>query len=103
VVICVAYGRTSKNSKNNSANFNLTAIVIGYRVTKDLVLGDQAFETPYSWELKTLKKKLIKKRLTIGLSQPEIERLEAYCKETGRNYSDVIRECIRKLKPSLGS
>ncbi|PSF38679.1 CopG family transcriptional regulator [Aphanothece hegewaldii CCALA 016] len=50
-----------------------------------------------------MKKKLIQKRLTIGLSQPEIERLDAYCKETGRNYSDVIRECIRKLKPSFGS
>jgi hypothetical protein len=44
-----------------------------------------------------VKKKLIDKRLTIGLSQPEIEQLEAYCQTTGRSYTDVIRECIRNL------
>jgi hypothetical protein len=44
-----------------------------------------------------VKKKLINKRLTIGLSQPEIEQLEAYCQKTGRSYTDVIRECVRNL------
>jgi hypothetical protein len=44
-----------------------------------------------------MKKKLINKRLTIGLSQPEIEQLEAYCQTTGRSYTDVIRECVRNL------
>jgi predicted DNA binding CopG/RHH family protein len=60
--------------------------------------GDKSCQASYSEDLKILKKKLIKKRLTIGLSEPDIEKLEAYCKVTGRNYSDVIRECIRKLK-----
>jgi hypothetical protein len=44
-----------------------------------------------------VKKKIIKKRITVGFSQPEIEQLEAYCKVTGRSYTDVIRECIRNL------
>jgi hypothetical protein len=45
----------------------------------------------------TVKKKLIEKRITIGFSKPEIERLEAYCQITGRSYTDVIRECVRNL------
>ncbi|AFY76782.1 Ribbon-helix-helix protein, copG family [Pleurocapsa sp. PCC 7327] len=44
-----------------------------------------------------MKRKLIEKRITIGFSKPEIEKLEAYCKVTGRSYTDVIRECIRNL------
>ncbi|OKH23068.1 CopG family transcriptional regulator [Hydrococcus rivularis NIES-593] len=44
-----------------------------------------------------MKRKLIEKRITIGFSKPEIEKLEAYCKVTGRSYTDVIRECVRNL------
>jgi hypothetical protein len=44
-----------------------------------------------------VKKKIIEKRITIGFSKPEIEQLEAYCQETGRSYTDIIRECIRNL------
>jgi hypothetical protein len=44
-----------------------------------------------------MKKKLIEKRVTIGFSKPEIEQLEAYCRVTGRSYTDVIRECVRNL------
>lgn len=44
------------------------------------------------------RKKWTEKRITIGFSKPEIEQLDAYCEATGRDYSDVIRECVRKLK-----
>lgn len=44
-----------------------------------------------------MKKKLIEKRITIGLSQQEIDRLDLYCDLTGRSYTDVIRECVRNL------
>ena len=41
-------------------------------------------------------KKWAVKRLTINLSKQEVERLEAYCKQTGRPATDVIRELIRE-------
>jgi hypothetical protein len=44
-----------------------------------------------------VKKKLIEKRITIGLSQQEFDRLDFYCDLTGRSYTDVIRECVRNL------
>jgi hypothetical protein len=45
-----------------------------------------------------VKRKLIERRITVGLSKLEVEHLEAYCEAMCRNYSDVIRDCIRKLK-----
>ena len=44
-----------------------------------------------------MQKKIIKKRLTIGFSDYEIKCLNYYCEQKGRRYSDVIRDCIRKL------
>jgi hypothetical protein len=48
-----------------------------------------------------VKKKLIEKRITIGLSQQEIDRLDFYCDLTGRSYTDVIRQCVRNLETIL--
>jgi hypothetical protein len=48
-----------------------------------------------------VKKKLIEKRITIGLSQQEFDRLDFYCDITGRSYTDVIRECVRNLETIL--
>lgn len=44
------------------------------------------------------KRKWTAKRITIGFSKPEIAHLDAYCEATGRDYSDVLRECTRKLE-----
>lgn len=41
-------------------------------------------------------KKWVVKRLTINLSKQEAEKLEKYCQQTGRSYTDVIRELIRQ-------
>lgn len=40
-------------------------------------------------------KKWAIKRLTINLTVGEAKRLEAYCEQTGRPATDVIRELIR--------
>lgn len=44
-------------------------------------------------------KKWTTRRLSVGFSREESEILETYCEMTGRTYTDVIRECVRKLKP----
>jgi predicted DNA-binding protein len=46
-------------------------------------------------------KKWTTRRLSVGFSKEESEILETYCEMTGRTYTDVIRECVRKLKPSI--
>ncbi|WP_315862233.1 ribbon-helix-helix protein, CopG family [Picosynechococcus sp. PCC 7003] len=40
----------------------------------------------------------MKKSVFFRLADEEFERLEAYCKFTGRSKSDVLREYIRSLK-----
>jgi hypothetical protein len=42
--------------------------------------------------------------ITVSLSKPELEYLEAYCKSVYRTSDDVLRELIRKLKvPGVAS
>ncbi|MEB3224563.1 MAG: ribbon-helix-helix domain-containing protein [Synechococcus sp.] len=40
----------------------------------------------------------MKKSVFFRLTDEEFEKLEAYCKSTGRSKSDVLRELIRSLK-----
>ncbi|MBD2579701.1 ribbon-helix-helix domain-containing protein [Oscillatoria sp. FACHB-1406] len=40
----------------------------------------------------------MKKSVFFRLTSEEFERLEAYCKATGRSKSDVLRELVRNLK-----
>ncbi len=42
-------------------------------------------------------KKWAIKRLTVNLTSSEVEKLEEYCKITGRAATDVIRELIRSI------
>jgi hypothetical protein len=42
-------------------------------------------------------KKWAIKRLTVNLTSGEVEKLEQYCKITGRAATDVIRELIRSI------
>lgn len=42
-------------------------------------------------------RKIVKKRLTIGLSEFEMKCLDYYCQIHERRYSDVIRDCLRQL------
>ncbi|MUL35197.1 ribbon-helix-helix protein, CopG family [Gloeocapsopsis dulcis] len=37
------------------------------------------------------------RKLTIRIPQQELDLLEAYCEQTSRTKTDVIRELIRKL------
>ena len=45
-----------------------------------------------------MKKRIVQKRITIGLNKQEIKQLDNYCKITGRGYTDVLRECVRNLQ-----
>jgi len=45
-----------------------------------------------------VKRKLVQKRITVGLNIQEIKHLDNYCRITGRSYTDVMRECIRNLR-----
>ncbi len=40
------------------------------------------------------------KVLTIRLPASELDRLEHYCLERGRTKTEVLREMIRRLRPS---
>ncbi|MBD2577342.1 ribbon-helix-helix domain-containing protein [Oscillatoria sp. FACHB-1406] len=40
----------------------------------------------------------MKKSVFFRLTSEELERLETYCKATGRSKSDVLRELVRNLK-----
>jgi predicted DNA-binding protein len=40
----------------------------------------------------------MKKSIFFRLTDEEFEKLETYCKSTGRSKSDVLRELIRSLK-----
>ncbi|AFZ48756.1 CopG domain protein DNA-binding domain protein [Cyanobacterium stanieri PCC 7202] len=40
----------------------------------------------------------MKKSIFFRLTDEEFEQIEAYCQQTGRTKSDVLRELIRKLK-----
>ncbi|MBW4633099.1 MAG: CopG family transcriptional regulator [Iphinoe sp. HA4291-MV1] len=42
-------------------------------------------------------KKWAVKRITVNLAAQEAEKLEGYCRQTGRPATDVIRELIRGL------
>ena len=42
----------------------------------------------------------MKKSIFFRLTDEEFELIEAYCQQTGRTKSDVLRELIRKLKPN---
>jgi len=42
-------------------------------------------------------KKIVVKRITVGLNKQESKLLDHYCEMTGRGYTDVLRECIRNL------
>lgn len=45
-------------------------------------------------------KKWAVKRITVNLAAQEAEKLEYYCRQTGRPATDVIRELIRGLPVS---
>lgn len=42
------------------------------------------------------------RKVTIRIPQAELDILEAYCEQTSRTKSDVLRELIRKLSAKLG-
>ncbi|MEB3178077.1 MAG: ribbon-helix-helix protein, CopG family [Nostocaceae cyanobacterium] len=42
-------------------------------------------------------KKWAVKRITVNLAAQEAEKLEQYCRQTGRPATDIIRELIRGL------
>ncbi|MBP5976329.1 MAG: ribbon-helix-helix protein, CopG family [Brasilonema octagenarum HA4186-MV1] len=42
-------------------------------------------------------KKWAVKRITVNLAAQEAEKLDKYCRQTGRPATDVIRELIRRL------
>ncbi len=46
---------------------------------------------------KMTNKKWAVKRITVNLATQEAEKLEKYCRQTGRPATDVIRELIRAL------
>ncbi|MGJ5672025.1 MAG: CopG family transcriptional regulator [Nostochopsis sp.] len=48
-----------------------------------------------------MNKKWATKRITLNLASAEAEKLERYCRETGRPATDVIRELIRGLPIQL--
>ncbi|MDJ0737278.1 MAG: ribbon-helix-helix protein, CopG family [Nostocaceae cyanobacterium] len=41
------------------------------------------------------------RKVTIRIPQTELDILEAYCEQTSRTKSDVLRELIRKLSTKL--
>ncbi len=45
-----------------------------------------------------MNKKWAVKRLTVNLTKEENDKLDDFCKVTGRPATDVIRELIRKLE-----
>jgi predicted DNA-binding protein len=40
----------------------------------------------------------VAKTISVRLSQAELEKLDKYCQQSGREYNDVIRELIRKAQ-----
>lgn len=41
------------------------------------------------------------KAITFRLPEQELETLQAYCQQEGRNQTDVLREYIRSLKSKI--
>jgi predicted DNA-binding protein len=44
---------------------------------------------------------MTKTTFNIRIEESEMELLEAYCKQTGRTKTDVVREMIRALKRKI--